>query len=257
MMNNQIMTRARAPAVIVEMPRTRGSLACVERATDRTRDYYITAEERRRMRVKAEIRRRAQIRRNIALTLAVLIVAGLLAALMPWSGTATEFPADVPPALDKANSAAGLAAGQTFIEEEADTAPAAYIPPAAEVEALAKMLYGEARGIRSDTEKAACAWVVLNRVDDPRFPDTVLEVLEAPYQFSGYSPDYPVLPELEALAADVLIRYHAERDGEENVGRVLPAEYCFFTGDGKHNHFTIGWQDTETWGWTLESPYED
>lgn len=65
------------------------------------------------------------------------------------------------------------------------------------------------------------------------------------------------LPELEELAADVLTRYHAERDGEENVGRVLPPEYCFFTGDGKHNHFTIGWQDTETWGWTLESPYED
>ena len=30
---------------------------------------------------------------------------------------------------------------------------------------------------------------VLNRVDDPRFPDTVLEVIEAPYQFSGYDPE--------------------------------------------------------------------
>ena len=119
------------------------------------------------------------------------------------------------------------------------------------------MLYGEARGIPSDTEKAACVWCVLNRVDDPRFPDTVLEVLEAPYQFSGYSADYPVLPELEQLVADVLTRYHAEKSGEENVGRVLPPEYCFFTGDGKHNHFTEGWQDTETWGWTLESPYEN
>ena len=46
-----------------------------------------------------------------------------------------------------------------------------YIPDAAEVEALAKMLYGEARGIASDMEKAACVWCVLNRVDDPRFPD--------------------------------------------------------------------------------------
>ena len=79
------------------------------------------------------------------------------------------------------------------------------------VEALAKMLYGEARGIASDMEKAACVWCVLNRVDDPRFPDTVLEVLEAPYQFAGYSADYPVLPELATLAADVLKRYHAEK----------------------------------------------
>lgn len=117
-------------------------------------------------------------------------------------------------------------------------AAAAYEPDAAEVDALARMLYGEARGIASDMEKAACVWCVLNRVDDPRFPDTVLEVLEAPKQFSGYKADYPVIPELQALAADVLTRYQAERDGDTEAGRVLPAEYVFFTGDGKNNHFT-------------------
>ncbi len=84
-----------------------------------------------------------------------------------------------------------------------------------------------------------------------------LPVLEAPYQFAGYSANYPVTEELKRIAADVLTRYHAEKSGEENVGRVLPAEYCFFTGDGKHNYFTIGWRDTDTWGWTLESPYKD
>ena len=133
----------------------------------------------------------------------------------------------------------------------------AKVPDAAEVEALAKMLYGEARGIASDMEKAACVWCVLNRVDDPRFPDTVLEVLEAPYQFAGYSADYPVLPELATLAADVLKRYHAEKNGEENVGRVLPVEYLYFTGDGRNNHFTIGWKDAETWDWSLQNPYDD
>ena len=236
---------------------------------------YLSVEDQRKQRQQRERRRRARARRKFDFTLALLIVAGLLAAFMPWSGTAPELPVDVPPDTEEANSTAGLTAGQAFIaipkqdkpvaipKQDKPVAipkqdkPAAYTPPAAEVEALAKMLYGEARGIPSDTEKAACVWCVLNRVDDPRFPDTVLEVLEAPYQFSGYSADYPILPELEALAADVLTRYHAERDGEENVGRVLPPEYCFFTGDGKHNHFTIGWQDTETWGWTLESPYED
>lgn len=255
------MTRARPPAVIVQMPQTCGSLACIERANDYTRNCYRSAEDQRKQRQQRERRRRARARRKFAFTLAVLIVAGLLAGLMPWSGTAPELPADDPPDIEKANSAAGLtaemAAGQVLLVTQGQDKPATYTPPAAEVEALAKMLYGEARGIASGTEKAACVWCVLNRVDDPRFPDTVLEVLEAPYQFSGYSADYPVLPELEALAADVLTRYHAERDGEENVGRVLPPEYCFFTGDGKHNHFTIGWQDTETWGWTLESPYEN
>lgn len=154
------------------------------------------------------------------------IVAIPLIAFMPWSGT----------------------------KEPEETE---YIPDAAEVEALAKMLYGEARGIASDMEKAACVWCVLNRVDDPRFPDTVLEVLEAPYQFAGYSADYPVLPELATLAADVLKRYHAEKNGEENVGRVLPVEYLYFTGDGRNNHFTIGWKDAETWDWSLQNPYDD
>lgn len=132
---------------------------------------------------------------------------------------------------------------------------AGYVPNAAEVEALAKLIYGEAGIVPSTTEQAAVVWCVLNRVDDPRFPDTVLEVIEAPYQFSGYDPEYPVKEEFALLAADVLTRYRAERDGEENVGRVLPAEYCFFTGDGRRNHFTTEWKSTDCFGWTLESPY--
>ena len=135
--------------------------------------------------------------------------------------------------------------------------PDPYIPDEAEVEMLARLIWGEARGVPSDMHKAAVVWCVLNRVDDPRFPDTVLEVLEAPYQFAGYSADYPVLPELATLAADVLIRYHAERDGGTNVGRVLPVEYLYFTGDGRNNHFTIGWKDAETWDWCLQNPYND
>ena len=84
-----------------------------------------------------------------------------------------------------------------------------------------------------------------------------LPCIEAPYQFSGYEPEYPVKEEFALLAADVLTRYRAERDGEENVGRVLPAEYCFFTGDGRRNHFTAEWKSTDCFGWTLESPYTD
>lgn len=134
---------------------------------------------------------------------------------------------------------------------------AEYIPPAAEVEALAKMLYGEARGVTSDMEKAACVWVVLNRVDDPRYPDTALEVLEAPAQFAGYSQDNPITEELKALAADVLTRHHAEKTGAADVGRVIPREYLFFTGDGEQNYFTAEWNSADTWGWNLENPYEE
>ena len=147
------------------------------------------------------------------------IVAIPLVAFMPWSGTGEQ--EGIPPSAAEETPPLSPSPILTLAPE---TPEPEYIPDAAEVEALAKMLYGEARGIASDMEKAACVWCVLNRVDDPRFPDTVLEVLEAPYQFAGYSPDYPVLPELATLAADVLKRYHAEKNGEENVGRVLPAE---------------------------------
>ena len=141
------MTRARAPAVIVQMPQTCGSLACVERATDYTRNYYRSAEDQRKQRQQRERRRRARARRKFAFALALLIVAGLLAAFMPWSGTAPELPADIPPDTEEANSAAGLTAGQAFVAIPKQDKPATYTPPAAEVEALAKMLYGEARGM--------------------------------------------------------------------------------------------------------------
>lgn len=203
--------------------RARGALAVLQDADGKFLcevpcGYIVeqTASAHKPRRIQAQRRRRAMLRRRVALTVAVLTVAALLAALMPWSGSG-----------------------------------------AAEVEALAKLIYGEAGIVPSTTEQAAVAWCVLNRVDDPRFPDTVLEVIEAPYQFSGYDPEYPVKEEFALLAADVLTRYRAELDGEENVGRVLPAEYCFFTGDGRRNHFTTEWKSTDCFGWTLESPYTD
>lgn len=195
------------------------------------------------------LHRKAVRRLTVSAVIAVLTIASLLFFLMPWSGTA-ETP---PSAAGQAETPPASIPALVLIEEDKPE----YIPDAAEVEALAKMLYGEARGVASDTEKAACVWCVLNRVDDPRFPDTVLEVVAAPYQFAGYSADYPVLPELERIAADVLARYHEEKSGADNVGRVLPAEYCFFTGDGQRNYFTAEWRSTETWGWTLSSPYDD
>ena len=187
--------------------------------------------------------------RQFAAVLSLIAVAIPFIAFTPWSG------ADAPKEIQITEFKSPSPLLTIAESEEPEAEEPEYIPDAAEVEALAKMLYGEARGIASDMEKAACVWCVLNRVDDPRYPDTVLEVLEAPYQFVGYSADNPVIPELETLAADVMKRYHAERDGETNVGRVLPAEYLFFTGDGVNNHFTIGWKDAETWDWSLQNPY--
>lgn len=119
---------------------------------------------------------------------------------------------------------------------------------------LAKMLWGEARGC-STTEQAACVWVALNRVSDPRWPDTLREVLLQPEQFRGLREDNPATEELMALAEDVLSRRARELAGEAAVGRVIPEDYFFWAGDGKRNHFRKEYRDTATWSWELEDPY--
>ena len=239
--------------------RARGALAVLQDADGKficevPCGYIVeqTASAHKPRRIQAQRRRRAMLRRRVALTVALLTVAALLAALMPWSGSgAADKPKDT-----TAGTLEEVHQPTAVLLPSSGTA-AEYVPNAAEVEALAKLIYGEAGIVPSTTEQAAVVWCVLNRVDDPRFADTVLEVIEAPYQFSGYDPEYPVKEEFALLAADVLTRYRTERDGEENVGRVLPAEYCFFTGDGRRNHFTTEWKSTDCFGWTLESPYTD
>ena len=104
-----------------------------------------------------------------------------------------------------------------------------------DVVAMAKMLWGEARGCALDNQQKA-VWCVLNRVDDPRFPDTIQGVLSQPSQFHGYSPNFPVWDELYAVALDVLTRWSLEKQGV-TVERELPNTYLWFTGDGVQNHF--------------------
>lgn len=105
----------------------------------------------------------------------------------------------------------------------------------ADVIALAQMLYGEARGCTVNNQMK-CVWCVLNRVDDARFPDSIIGVVSAPGQFYGYSPDFPVLDRLYAVALDVMQRWAAEKQGAEVV-RELGSEYLWFTGDGVKNYF--------------------
>ena len=105
----------------------------------------------------------------------------------------------------------------------------------ADVIALAQMLYGEARGCTVDNQMK-CVWCVLNRVDDARFPDTIIGVVSQPGQFHGYSPNFPVWDNLYAVALDVLTRWNAEKNGV-TVERELPNTYLWFTGDGTTNWF--------------------
>ena len=127
----------------------------------------------------------------------------------------------------------------------------------ADVEMLARLIWVEARGVKSRTEQAAVVWCVLNRLDNPdRLEKSIAEVVCAPYQFD-YRPWVPITDEFKALAADVLERWQAEGDGQEDVGRVLPVEYQYFEGWGGRNWFSAKWKSQEYWDWGLASPYED
>ena len=130
--------------------------------------------------------------------------------------------------------------------------------------ALAKMLYGEARGVgeletaagvvSGKCQQAAVIWTVLNRYD-AGFADSIKSVVVAPHQYYGYLESNPIDDELLDLAYDVLDRWNNERNGETNVGRVLPSDYMWFHGDGQHNHFRNKYRGGSRWDWTLGDVY--
>lgn len=107
-------------------------------------------------------------------------------------------------------------------------------PDPAEVTALAQTLYGECRGCSELQQKAVC-WCIFNRVDDPRFPDSVIEVVSAPLQLQGYSSSNPVWDNLYEVAYSCMVDWH---NGE---GRILDSDMCFFSGWGGINHFRNAW----------------
>lgn len=73
---------------------------------------------------------------------------------------------------------------------------------AAAILCLSSVIHHEARGEPFDG-KVAVASVVLNRVDDPRFPDTVCEVVKQPKQFSWVGKK-PMTLKQEKLAKEML-----------------------------------------------------
>jgi hypothetical protein len=114
--------------------------------------------------------------------------------------------------------------------------PEPWEPDPKDVAYISRTIWGECRGC-CEEEQRAQAWCILNRVDDPRFPNTIRGVVIAPYQFQGYSPDNPIEPFAE-LAREILILWHK---GE----REIPEDMCWCEGDGKHQTFRTTWLRTE------------
>ena len=119
---------------------------------------------------------------------------------------------------------------------------------------IAKVLYRECGCLPSKTEQACVAWTILNRVD--YYKKSIYEIVRAPYQYT-YRANSPVKADLYELAWDVLERWSREKDGEAYVGRVLPRDYMWFWGDGRHNHFRNAYtRPYKVWDYSLGTPYD-
>lgn len=127
-----------------------------------------------------------------------------------------------------------------------------------DVDILANIIWHEARGIEADVELACVAWTVCNRVDAGC--GTLREVMTAPHQFA-YVPDAeldagdPVYIRCREIAADVLRRWSREQSGETDVGRTLPPEYLWYSGDGRHNYFRDAYTGGNVWDYSLPDVY--
>lgn len=120
--------------------------------------------------------------------------------------------------------------------------------------ALAKLAWAEARGL-PDNEVSAVMWVVINRTEkEGCWGNDLWETLNQKGQFA-YRASSPVDPHFYNLAKDVLIRWDMERCGLKNIGRTIPSNYYYFTGDGKHNYFRAEYGSNNYWDWSLPSPY--
>ena len=123
-----------------------------------------------------------------------------------------------------------------------------------EVNTLAQVAQREAGGINDKKHKAAVMWCILNRAD--LYNCSIMDIITAPCQFA-WNPDTAVTTEMVDLAKDVVTRWILEKRGYENIGRVLPKEYLYFTGDGQFNYFRKCYTIYEFWDWSLPSPYND
>ena len=108
-------------------------------------------------------------------------------------------------------------------------------PDPADIAYISRTVWGEVRGC-CEVEQRAQVWCILNRVDDPRFPNTIAEVVLQKNQFQGFSWNNPEEP-FHDLAREILILWH------EGV-REIPTDMVYCSGKNGHQRFRNEYQIT-------------
>lgn len=91
-----------------------------------------------------------------------------------------------------------------------------------EAEYVAKLLYGQAR-MNSPEAQRAIAWLVINRVENSQFPNSVQEVVQQEYQWMGYSDDNIIEQDIYNIALDVITDWH------NGSYRPISADFLYMT----------------------------
>ena len=128
-----------------------------------------------------------------------------------------------------------------FLQPPPDPEEDVWVPDPDDVAYISRTIYGETRGC-CQQEQECVAWCILARVSDPRFPDTVKEVVLQPLQWQGYSSSNPASPFWD-MAESILIQWHNGTWG-------MPQSMCWCSGDGTHQTFRDSWivtADTQFW----------
>lgn len=81
--------------------------------------------------------------------------------------------------------------------------------------------------------------VVMNRINDPQWGDTVASVILEPYQFSVFPDNNDSKP--SPLVIDYISEWCESYDAGELV-RTIPEDHVYFTGDGTNNHSRSVWR---------------
>ena len=111
-----------------------------------------------------------------------------------------------------------------------------------EIEILAKMVWGEARGTSPD-EQRLVVWTVFQRVDHPtQYGGTIEAVVTARNQFVGYRARNPICPVIYALCLEEAEKW-ARGEEPPTIELYAPTlPYLYFDGDGKNNWFRATWR---------------
>ena len=94
-----------------------------------------------------------------------------------------------------------------------------------EAEYIAKVLYGAAKD-NNERDQRTAVWCILNRVDNPAYPNTVKGVCDQASQWMGYSDNNPVLTSLYNTAMRELEVWHSGY-------RPVSADYIYMSWSSK------------------------